>query len=62
MFTTNDQSQRVLLRALSGHENGYRRWMRPADIIQQSADERRPRKRSGLGALLQKFLRRSPND
>jgi hypothetical protein len=61
MVAANDQSQRVLLRALSEQDIGYRRWMRPADIIRQSSLERHPRKRSSLGRLLTKLLRRNPN-
>jgi hypothetical protein len=52
------ESHRVLLKALAGEENSYRRWIRPADIIQQSMDERRVRKPTKLAALLQRLRRR----
>lgn len=58
MLVPHGESHQVLLKALTGDENSYRRWMRPADIIQQSMDERRARKPVTLATLLQKFWRR----
>ncbi|MGA2892950.1 MAG: hypothetical protein ABSE22_08770 [Xanthobacteraceae bacterium] len=62
MLATNDKSHRVLLKALSGQENGYRRWMRPADIIQQSRVEQPRKTVIGFAGWLQKLrcmIRRS---
>ena len=52
----------VLLNALAGKENSYRRWMRPADIIAQNTSERPKPKpvalSPGFAELLWKFVRR----
>ena len=57
MRATNEDTREVLLRALTDHRESYRRWMGPADIIQQTAMERRAEKPSRVGKLLQKLLR-----
>jgi hypothetical protein len=43
--------------ALKDEPIGYRLWMRPADIIEQSLKERRGRRPMRLANLLQKLLR-----
>ncbi len=62
MLVTNEESHRVLSRALTDRDDGYRRWMRPADIIEQNAIERQPRRSVRLAevslSFLQSILRR----
>ena len=58
MLATNAESHRVLSKALTERDDGYRQWMRPADIIEQNAIERRSQRRKRLAGVLEKFLRR----
>jgi hypothetical protein len=58
MLATNEDSHCVLSRALMERDDGYRRWMRPLDIIEQNAIERRSQRPRRLADVLQKFLRR----
>ena len=58
MLATNDKSHRVLSKALTERDDGYCRWMRPADIIEKNALERHPRRPARLAEALQRFLQR----
>jgi hypothetical protein len=51
-----------LLVALRDEPIGYRLWMRPADIIQQSQNERRKSKPIRFADLLQKLVRLKSKD
>jgi hypothetical protein len=57
MLATDDESRKVLLRALTDRRNGYRMGMRPADIIAQSRAGRRNAKPSFLAGLAQRLMR-----
>jgi len=57
MRATDDDSHRVLLKALREPQDNYRRWMRPADIIEQSMMEQRHKKPIEFADLLQKLGR-----
>jgi len=52
MRATNGDTREIILRALTDHGNSYQRWMRPADIIQQTAMARRSKKPNRLASLL----------
>jgi hypothetical protein len=58
MLGTQEESHRVLSKALTERDDGYRRWMRPADIIEKNAVERRSQRPGRLADVLQKLLRR----
>jgi hypothetical protein len=58
MLATNAESHRVLSKALTERDDGYRQWMRPLDIIEQNAIERRSQKPRRLADVLQNILRR----
>lgn len=58
MLARTDESHRVLLKALAVQDNGYRRWMRPADIIEQNALKRPPKKPIRLAGVWQRLLQR----
>jgi len=62
MGAANDNPHQLLLRVLTDPPAGYRRWMRPADIIEQCRMERRKRKSIGLADLLQKLKRSKSKD
>ena len=57
MLATNEESHRVLSKALTERDDGYRRWMRPADIIEKNALERPSQKPRRLADLLENLLR-----
>jgi hypothetical protein len=57
MRAADNDSQRVLLTALSDQRNSYRRWMRPTDIIQQSKIERSNYKPVTFAELFKKLIR-----
>jgi hypothetical protein len=57
MLASNKESHRVLSKVLTERDYGYRRWMRPADIIEKNALERPSRKPKRLAGLLENFLR-----
>jgi len=58
MLAGNDESHRVLSRALAEQDDGYRRWMRPADIIEQSTLNLPPKKPMRVAEALQRLFRR----
>jgi hypothetical protein len=62
MPAAENESQRVLLVALRDEPIGYRLWMRPADIIQQSQNERRKSKPIRFADLLRKLVRLKSKD
>jgi hypothetical protein len=57
MLATNDESRKVLLRALTDRRNSYRMGMRPTDIIAQSRAGRHNEKPSFLAGLAQRLVR-----
>jgi hypothetical protein len=62
MPTAEDESQRVLLATLRDEPIGYRLRMRPADIIQQSQNERRKSKPIRFADFLRKLVRLKSKD
>ena len=62
MPVAENKSQQVLMAALRDEPIGYRLWMRPADIIQQSQDERPKSKPIRFADLLRKLVRLKSKD
>ena len=58
MRAAKDDPHRMLARVLTEPPAGYRRWMGPADIIEQSRMEHGKRKPVRLADLLRKLVRR----
>ena len=53
-----DDSHRLLLKALSGHENGYRQWATPAEIIEQTMFEEPMKSAFGFADFCREVLQR----
>jgi hypothetical protein len=62
MRTAGDDPQPLLMRVLTDPPTGYRRRMRPADIIEQSRMDRRKRKPIRIADLLRKLVRGKSKD
>jgi len=57
MLATNDESRKVLSRALTDRRNSYRMGMRPTDIIAQNSVGRHNEKLSFLAGWAQRLVR-----
>lgn len=53
-----DDSHRLLLKALSGHENGYRQWATPTEIIEQAMFDEPVKCALGVADFCRKVLQR----
>ncbi|MFZ3360684.1 MAG: hypothetical protein WA652_08590 [Xanthobacteraceae bacterium] len=60
MLAGNDEVRQRLLRVLTGHPNGYRPAISPADLIEQHRPVQTSESVSSFGEALRKLFRSAP--